>query len=472
MGAISSRALGARLVDWRAGHPVAYRALADRLRALILDGRIPLDARLPAERALAEHLALSRTTVSAAYAELRELGYLESLRGSGSVARLPLADIPGTPEPAEGTIDFTRATMPTWRGVASAAARAARQLPAHLVDSGYDPVGLPLLRERIAQHYRGRGLPTDADEIVVTIGAQHAIALVGRTLISRGDRVAVENPSYPHALEALRAAGGRLAPIGVGVDDGWDADALEQTLTGAAPTLAYLMPDSHNPTGRSMPEDQRARTAALARRAGCVVVVDETMRGLHLEGADHPPFAVHDASAITIGSLGKSVWGGLRIGWIRARRPIAARLVRARSTHDLGTPVLEQLTAAELLPELDAILGERRAGLREGRDHVVAELRHRIPEWSVPSPEGGLTTWVGLGRPLSSQLALRARSEGLLIASGARFGVDGAFERFLRVPHSLRRAELDAGLDILARAWSAVLDRPERGVADDFAQIA
>ncbi|MBI5160908.1 MAG: PLP-dependent aminotransferase family protein [Micrococcales bacterium] len=474
---LAPRQLAVHLGGWRepsAG--AAYLALADRIRLLVLDGRVAIGTRLPAERELAAELGVSRTTVTGAYARLRDLGYLDSRRGSGSLARLPVSGAPGgagEPEPLEGIADFSRATLPTWPGVADAAVRAAERLPAYLGESGFDAVGYLGLREAIAAQYGSRGLPTDPDQIVVTLGAQHAIALVARTVLGRGDRALVENPTYPHALDALRAAGGRLVSVGVSTEDGWDPAGFAAAFSSAAPALAYLMPDSHNPTGRSMPASQRDRVAALAARAGTVLVVDETMRGLDLTGgAGHPPFATLGPHVVTIGSVGKSVWGGLRIGWIRGSREFAQRVVRARFANDLGTPMLEQLIVAELMPDLERILAARRAVLRENRDHVVTQLRRRMPEWHVPLPDGGLTVWVNLGRPLSSALALRAREGGLLIASGQRFGQGGAFERFLRVPFSLRRAELDAGLDALEQAWAAVLRRPSAGADESYAQIA
>lgn len=477
MANIGARRLAVQMRGWReppAG--AAYLALADRIRLLVIDGRVAIGTRLPAERELAAELGVSRTTVTGAYGRLRDLGYLDSVRGSGSVARLPALGVPGAsgePEPFDGVADFSKATLPTWPEVADAARRAAERLPGYLGESGFDPVGQIELREAVAAHYAARGLPTEADQIVITLGAQHAIALLARTLLARGARALVESPTYPHALDALCEAGARIASVGVSTEDGWDGAAVERVFGRAAPALAYLMPDCHNPTGRSMPTPQRRRVAELATRAGTVLVVDETMRGLDLTGrAEHPPFATLGPHVVTVGSVGKSVWGGLRIGWIRADRELARRVVRARSANDLGTPVLEQLIVAEVLPGLERILAARRAVLREHRDHAVAQLRRRMPDWQVPLPDGGLTAWVNLGRPLSSALALRAREEGLLIASGQRFGQGGAFERFLRVPFSLRRAELDAGLDVLERAWASVVRGPAVASEEPFAQIA
>ena len=449
------------LDSWRAsGSSPAYEALADRIRLLILDGRIGLGVRLPAERDLAAQLGVSRTTVAAAYAGLRDRDYLTSVRGSGSVARQPHGVTAPNETPSSGILDFSKASLPALQQLADAAATAVEQLPAYLGGTGFDPVGLPVLRQGIADRYSARGLPTSPDQIMVTIGAQHAIALLARTLLGRGDRALVEAPSYPHAIDALKSAGARLVPVSVTTHDGWDEEALEQAFQRTSPSLGYLMPDFHNPTGRTMSPELRERVLGLAAQHGTTLVADETMGELTLEGpTDRLPFAAH-GSAILIGSVGKSVWGGVRIGWIRADSTVIQRFIRARSSGDLGTPVVEQLIVTNLLRDYDAILEGRRTYLREGRDRLERLLAQRLPEWHVPRARGGLTAWVNLGHPVSSQLAIAARNEGLIIAAGPRFGLDGAFERFLRIPFSYSADETERGVDALARAWAAVGRHP------------
>jgi DNA-binding transcriptional MocR family regulator len=460
MASLSARALEHLLDGWRtAANGVAYAALADRIRLLVLDGRVSLGTRLPAERELAEVLGVSRTTVTAAYAQLRDDGYINSTRGSGSVARLPGRAPVSFESTQTGYLDFSKATMPAIPQIADAAIAAAHQLPAYLGDSGFDPVGIPALRQAIADRYSAKGLDTEPDQIMVTIGAQHAIALLSRTLLARGDRALVEAPSYPHAYEALRSAGARLVPVNVTNDEGWDELALEQAIQRTSPSIGYLMPDFHNPTGRSMSPELRERTLALAAQHGTVLIADETMAEMSIDRpGSYRPFAAYDSAkqAILIGSVGKTVWGGVRIGWIRAERNVIQKLVRARSAGDLGTPALEQLVVLNLLENYDEILDQRREYLRRGRDFLESALGEAFPEWDVPHVEGGLTAWVNLGSPVSSQLTLAARSSGLLLAAGPRFGIDGAFERFLRIPFSYSQADTERGIAALRTAWSSL----------------
>lgn len=438
-----------------------FRSLAQRLQLLIVDGRVPLGARLPSERELAATLGRSRSTVVGAYDLLRASGHLRSRRGSGTVTALPARR---TGAPAVGqhgrAIDFAHAVPPPVPGLDEYVRRALTGLDRALTAPGFDLLGDELLRSRIADHYTARGVPTTAREILVTVGGQHAIGTVARGLVRRGDRVLVESPSYPHAYDAFQAVGARLVPTPVS-RDGWDADHLLETIERIRPPLAYLVPDFHNPTGASMPPGLRAELARAAARSGTILVVDETTAQLDIDrGWDDGPVARHataqGAEAVSIGSLSKSMWGGLRIGWIRARAATVDRLARLRPAFDLGTPRLEQLVAAELLPDLDVLLRVRREGLRAGRERLRSALTGLIPEWDVPHPDGGLSLWVGLGRPLASSLAVLCQTRDLAVSAGPRFTVDGSQERFLRLPFTEPPEELARGAEILAEVWEAL----------------
>lgn len=296
---------------------------------------------------------------------------------------------------------------------------------------------------------------------MVTLGAQHAVALAARTLLRRGERALVESPTYHHAYEALRQGGARLVATPV-TTDGWDADRLRDTMERTRPSLAYLVPEFHNPTGTSMPPLLREQVVDQARRTGTTLIIDETTADLDIDRPwDDGPFAVHappgtGVTILTVGSLGKSGWGGLRIGWVRADAEVVRRFVAARAGGDLGTPQLAQLVAAEAIGVLPELLARRSQQLRERRDHLVAELRSRLPQWQLPSVDGGLTRWVGPGAAVSSTLALACQARSLRITAGPRFGIDGAYERFLRVPFTADVEQLDRAVQILQDTWHAL----------------
>lgn len=172
-----------QLGDWRvAGGGPGYRQLADRIRLLVLDGRLPLDTGLPGERELAAALDVSRNLVAAAYGALKDDGFLTVRQGAGASTSLPDGPGPRGPalitvaEEASGVLDMTAAVLPAGAEVHAAYARALERLPQHLPGHGYEPIGSAVLRAVIAERYSRRGLPTSPEQILVTHGAQNALA--------------------------------------------------------------------------------------------------------------------------------------------------------------------------------------------------------------------------------------------------------------------------------------------------------
>ncbi|WP_328764230.1 MULTISPECIES: MocR-like transcription factor YczR [unclassified Streptomyces] len=466
--ALGSRQLTALLPSEVLARP-GYRSLADAVRTLILDGRIALRVRLPAERELAEALGASRATVTGAYDLLRESGYVRSRRGSGTWTELPEGHGPvgahllvgsgGYQADGDPGIDLAIAAMGAPEdSLAEALAWAAPRLPALARSPGYHPFGLPDLRGAIAERFTRRGLATRPEQILVTAGAQQAFSLVVSLLCGPGDRVVTENPTYANALDALRHARLRTGSIAVSAT-GWDMEIAESTLRQTVPRLAYAVPDFHNPTGLLMPPEQRLRLLSATRRTGTWLVVDETIADIALDVPAPAPLASLASRGgadhvVTIGSLSKTHWGGLRVGWVRATAKMVTELAAVKVAADMTGSVLDQLVAMPLLAGLERTLPARLAQLREQRRALVRALERHTPEWSWQLPPGGLSLWVDLGEPVSSALAERAAAGGVHIGRGARFGVDpGTFEHRLRIPYTLPAHRLDEAVRHLASAF-------------------
>jgi DNA-binding transcriptional MocR family regulator len=433
-----------------------YRQLADGMRLLILDGRLPLDCRLPGERELATALGISRTTVATALAQLREEGYLASRQGSGSVTMLPeggqtVSTLPGS----AATLDLSTAALVAGPEIHQAYANALIALPEHLGSTGYCQQGLPDLRRAIAQRYAGRGLPTHADQIMIVNGALSGFGLILRLLTGPGDRVVLDNPTYPMALTAIKGASCRAVPVSL-TEEGWDTEGLAATIAQTSPRLAYMLADFHNPSGRCMDAATRALSAEIAARTRTTIVVDETMVDLWYDAPPPPPLAAFDDAerVITLGSAGKSFWGGLRLGWIRASARTIASLVQIRDSLDLGSPVLEQLAVINLINEADNFLPQRREMLRMRRDACGAAIKELFPDWKISVvPQGGLSWWIELPKPLATVFAASAETIGIRIGAGPRFGSEGAFERYLRLPFTLEPAQMRLALERLKPLW-------------------
>ncbi|WP_255954260.1 SCO1417 family MocR-like transcription factor [Streptomyces odontomachi] len=454
--------------------PPAYRALADGIRVLVLEGRIPVAARLPAERELAIALSVSRTTVAAAYEALRTEGFLESRRGAGSWTAVPA----GNPLPARGLeplppealgsmIDLGCASLPApepW--LTRAVQGALEELPPYAHTHGDYPAGLPALRALLAERYTARGVPTMPEQIMVTTGGMGATDAICHLFAGRGERIAVESPSYANILQLMRESGARLVPVAMAEGlTGWDLERWRQVLRDAAPRLAYVVADFHNPTGALADEDQRRRMVDAVRSAGTVLVVDETMSELCLDPDLTLPrpvcsFDPAGSTVITFGSASKAFWAGLRIGWVRAAPDVIRSLVAARAYADLGTPVLEQLAVNWLLSTdgWQSAVAARRTQATENRDALVSALRRELPDWEFEVPSGGLTLWVRTGGLSGSRIAEAGEQVGVRVPSGPRFGVDGAFEGYVRLPFTVSGAVADEAVARLVAATRLVAE--------------
>ncbi|MEV3873146.1 PLP-dependent aminotransferase family protein [Streptomyces sp. NPDC049906] len=471
MKPIDASLLVFQLGRWSAGRGPLHLLLARRLRELIDAGDLPPGTRLPPERELAHRLAVGRATLVAAYEPLRLEGLLQRRQGSGTwVAPSALADTgarsPGTVgtahpmflnflEPPDGVIQLACAApdappVELLDAYRVGLARLAEPAP----DLGYHPAGHPALRTALARHYTERGTATEPEQILVTTGAQQALALLVRLLVAPGDRVLVEAPTYPGALELLREAAAVVDWVPSG-PTGLDAEAWCRAVAEHRPALAYLVPTCHNPTGTVVPSLVRRRLVEAARRHEVPLVDDEVLGSLAFDTTAPPGLAAFDTDApvITVGSLSKVAWGGLRVGWIRAGAPLVSRLARLKAPQDFGSNVLSQLGAAELLHDLDGLARRRAGQLRRRHDHLCAALARRLPDWDFRPVEGGQTLWVRLPDGDASAFAQTALRHGVAVLPGASLHPAGGDADRLRLPFLLAEEELDEAVSRLAAAW-------------------
>lgn len=468
---------------WSDGADPLNEQLADALTRAIEVGLLPPGTRLPAERELARELALSRTTIVAAYDRLRLAGLARSRQGSGTrvAARRP-GLFALTPTPAEDTdtevpfrlgeadgrtaglatvadhpdaIQLTIGALPAGPAVAASVETALRaDVPALLGEMGYDPFGLPRLRLAIAAYLERLGVSTHPDQILVTNGAQQAVHLVGSQIGGPGSAVVLENPTYIGAIDAFRTTGNRLMPMPV--DANGPRIEVAALLAANAPVrLAYVVPTYHNPTGATMPEERRRALATAAADQGFYVVEDLTP-DTSLGADAPPPIAAFDASdrVITIGSLSKLAWGGLRIGWIRAPRPEVDRLVAGKIVADHATSLITQAIAARVFDRIDEVVAFTRAAAAERRSIVTDALARRLPDWHWTVPEGGLSLWVGLPDADAVQFSRVAARHGVIVRPGPLASPDGGFRDHIRIAYGAPPERLAEAVDRLAAAWA------------------
>lgn len=462
------------LAHWRTGPGPLHTRLTAALRGCIHAGDLGPGDALPAERTLAELLLVSRSTVVTAIEALEEEGWVTRRQGSGThVAAtaprraevLTLRSPVPHPRPthSENTVP---AELDLTIAVPSLTESQRQQLQAASADafrdSLYYPLGLPELRARLAAQYTQSGLPTIPEQVIITNGAQQAISVIASVFLRRGDAALLETPTYFGAIDVFRAAGATLLGVPV-TPDGVQADAFVEATRQGSPRLAFLTPTFQNPTGTVLPAHTRERLAQQIVDAGLPTIEDDTLIDLGFTdqrvGADRLPPRLSayapESQIINVGSLSKLYWAGLRVGWMRAPRPLLAQLAQAKTLADFGSSLPAQAIALHLLADLPGLRRARSSAVTPARDLLVRLLREHLPDWSFTVPHGGQFLWIELPTPHVTAFTLFAQSYGLRLFPGASMGVEPLPDSFLRIPFTLPTEQLPEAVRRLAQAWQA-----------------
>ncbi len=453
-------------------------------RGVLLPG-----ARLPASRALAADLGVSRVTVVNAYAELEAEGWVRAHVGRGTFVCDPGRwersgrDTPygwestflGPSGVSAGGMVSDMLHLAQHRDLISFAmgAPATDLLPVRQFreminqvlrrDGGealqYDEaIGYEPLRRRIAGMLAAEGIAVGPRELLITSGSQQGLDLATRVLTESGDVVITESPTYVGALDVLRSNGVRV--MGVPVDgEGMRVDVLEKVLSSCDPRFIYTIPDFHNPTGVTLSLERRRRLVQLARQWEVPILEDGVCSELRYEGTSVPSLRALDGGerVLYINSFSKSLLPGIRVGYMVVPRWLRERLVLRKQAADLFTSSLMQRALAHYLDggRLSEHLASLRRVYRDRRDGMLAGLARRMPagtNWI--RPQGGLCLWATLPEGMSAgELYLAAIDHGVAFAVGSVFFPEDADRSSLRLNFASHRGDvIEEGLRRLARA--------------------
>ena len=401
------------------------RELAAQLREAVRDGRLASGARLPASRALAADLGVSRGVVVEAYEQLVAEGFFTSTQGAATrVADVPQraerpraapASVPVGPNLRVGMPDLTAFPRRQWL---AATRHVLTTLPHHAF--GYpDPGGVPPLREALAGYLRRvRAASVTADDITVVGGVAHGLSILMRALGPRD--LAVEDPTSPRQLPLLRSAGARIHPVPVD-GEGMDIAALARSHA----TAALLTPAHQYPTGVVLSSARRAALGAWLERPGAIAVEDDYDAEFRY---DRDPVGclqgLRPDRTVLIGSVSKALAPGLRLGWIAAPPAITATLRRLRAETDLGSPMLEQHILARLIEsgEYDRHIRAMRQRYRSRRDTLVDALARHIPGSRAHGVSAGQHLYIELPPDTDEEAVVaRARERGLDVPGGGEY---------------------------------------------------
>ncbi|MGQ9897100.1 MAG: MocR-like pyridoxine biosynthesis transcription factor PdxR [Acidobacteriota bacterium] len=491
-----------------------YLQIKQAVLDAIREGKLAPGARLPATREWARQLGVNRSTVTMAYDELLADGVVESFVGRGTfVARQKPADLirldGHTVRPAslrkmvwEGMFS-ERAQSPvveslldlyqvsTLRDVISfsgsfpdAASFPTREFrnSLHFAERTlgdeiyrYGPVaGYERLREYLAQRMRADGVDVTVENIIVTSGSQQALDLIARALVSPGDAVAIENPTYPGAMTAFALAGARLLSLPVD-EDGLCVDILENLLKVQRLKLVYVVPSFQNPTGACLSWERRRRLLALARKYNLPIIEDDYGSHLRFDGDALPHLKALDTTehVIYVSNFSKSLLPGLRIGWCAAARPVIARLTAFKQNNDITTSPLLQAALWDFCRRrrYEAHLEKIRPIYRERRDLMLRCLSEDFPtETTWTRPAGGLFLWVTLPPSLdATELLYQVRQQGVVFSRGRLFYSDNPKRNTLRLSYGhVNLKQIECGMRIIGATAKAMLGRTTARTAERF----
>lgn len=329
---------------------------------------------------------------------------------------------------------FPDAAMFDVDGIRQASLAALEQEPGAALQygatEGYQP-----LREQLAEFMGSKGAQVLPEQLLVTTGSQQALDLLGKTLISPGDKVIVEGPTFLATIQCFRLYGAQLitAPIdGHGVD----VQRLEQLIVEHRPKFVYLIPTFGNPSGAMLSLERRRQVLEMAVRHDTLIVEDDPYGDLYFGEAPPPSLlALSDQvpgsrqRLVHCGSLSKVLSPGLRVGWMIAPPELLAKAVMCKQFSDAHTSTFAQATAAQYLKagRMPGTLQRVRQVYAQRAQAMVEALRSELGEAvSFVAPQGGLFVWArltGAGGHLAdgNELARRAIEHGVAFVPGAPF---------------------------------------------------
>ncbi|GKS83484.1 PLP-dependent aminotransferase family protein [Acidovorax sp. SUPP1855] len=329
--------------------------------------------------------------------------------------------------------------------------------------------GYNALREQLAAFMGSKGARDVAtDNLIVTTGSQQALDLLGKTLISPGDKVIVEGPTFLATIQCFRLYGAEL--ISAPVDgEGVDTEALEKLIAEHRPKFVYLIPTFGNPSGALLSLERRRKVLEMAARHQTLIVEDDPYGDLYFGEAPPPSLLALSADVpgsrdllVHCGSLSKVLSPGLRVGWLIAPAELLAKATMCKQFSDAHTSTFAQTTAAQYLKagRMPATLAKVRAVYAERAQAMGDALRKELGDAiAFVQPQGGLFVWARLtgarGQVADGNvLAKKAIEQGVAFVPGTPFFCAQPDHATLRL--SFATADVDKIREGVARLGQAV----------------
>ena len=452
--------LGAIILDETAHEPL-YQQLESQIRSAIWESRLQPGDRLPSTRQLARDLGVARNTAKNAYNQLIVEGYLVTATGSGTrVARelpeqllhvserRPMPNLATTAFPLSATAKRMIAMSPLIEAESNRVARPfrphtpasdafprelwaqmttrrSRRMSRDLLER-VDPRGYRPLREAVASYLgSARGVAIDADQVIITAGAQQAIELIAKLILERGDLVCMEDPGYTPARVLFELAGAKIVSTPVD-DEGLDVAELDKTVPDAK--LVFVTPSSQFPLGMTMSLPRRLALIEWAKHSGTLILEDDYNGEYRYAGRPLPALygLAPPGRVLYTGSFSKLLFPALRIGYVVVPPSVVDHFAAARWLTDRHSPPLEQAVLADFINEGHFARHVRRMRTlyAERQDALVAAASRDLDGiLDVPACDAGLHLVGWLNRKIPEEAMVQAASAaGIELTPTSWFG--------------------------------------------------
>jgi DNA-binding transcriptional MocR family regulator len=482
-----------------------YEKLAGDIREQIERGVFLPGERIPSVRHTSQHHKLSITTVIRAYVFLESQGVIESRPQSGyfvrpRAARASTMELETAAETTTGmatkmatdsgapeALDVSRLVLSTLRTIQSSDAiplgspypdpspfpehritqyanvRARRQGAGYSAADDLPPGNKELIRQ-IARRYLGNGLPVDAEEIIITVGATEAINLCLQAIAKPGDLIAVETPTFYAMLHAIERMGMRAIEVPTDPRTGIDLDVLAGLLQREPIAACMLMPNFQNPLGFCMPDENKRRLVELLSERDIPVIENEVYSELYFGDAYPGSLKSYDKKGLVLHccSFSKTLTAAHRIGWAMPGR-YRDQVEKLKFLNSPITPAIPQIAIAEYL-KYDGydhhLRKTRKAYAQQANIMAAAVLRFFPAGTRVSTPAGGYVLWVELPAGVDAmELYNSALEQKITIGPGHMFATTDRYKNFIRLNYSYGwTTELEDAIRTLGKLVSAFLN--------------
>jgi len=464
-----------------------YQQIMDQIVHLIQSGTLDAGAKLPSSRMFAQRHGINRSTAYKAYQELWALGYINCRPGSYSTVRkrVPLVS-KKTPENSEGvTWDRLMTTSGkqclahyTARSHQPAAKNCINFVPMSLAPGlipveeyrkhlnqvlksrgaslfGYgDPQGDPSLRQTIVKRMQLHGICVSESEVLITNGAQQAMELIFKLLVSNASAVVVEEPTYSAIIPLFKYYSPQIMGVPM-TCEGICLDTLEATVRKHNPVLIYTMPNFQNPTGITTSQSHREALLKICEKNGILLLEDGFEEEMKYFGKAVLPIKSMDRNhcVIYVGTFSKVLFPGLRIGWVAAAKECVKGLTALKTAGDISSPVVSQAVVDSFCRAggYDLHLKKIHKHYRERMQVALQAAGNHFPKNGIrfTPPSGGYTLWISTHIPIRYEQTIMDgfRYKGILVSPGSHYHVESPATCGFRVSIAHRNPdEIEEGI--------------------------